>query len=79
MCSLLKLLTAVLVLVYSTQDGNNFLLGGKRDGTAHLSAGALCGVYDLLRSLVHQVVVIALQSDADLNFTCCHVKFLHEF
>ena len=48
----LELLTAVLVLVHGSQDGDDFLLGGQRDGAGNLSAGALSGLDDLLCALV---------------------------
>ena len=59
MCTLLKLLAGVLVLVDCAKDGNDFLLCRERYGTGNLSIGSLCGLYDLLRRLVDEVVVIA--------------------
>ena len=35
-CALLELLARIFILMNSTKDRNNFLLGGKRNGTAHL-------------------------------------------
>ena len=37
--SLLELFSGVLVLVYCSQNGNNFLLGRKRHGTTYLESG----------------------------------------
>ena len=67
MCTLLKLLAGVLVLVDCAKDGNDFLLCRERYGTGNLSIGSLCGLYDLLRRLVDEVVVIALKSDSDFS------------
>ena len=71
MCTLLKLLAGVLVLVDCAKDANDFLLCRERNGTGNLSIGSLCGLYDLLRRLVVEVVVIALKSDSDFSL-CCH-------
>ena len=70
MCTLLKLLAGVLVLVDCAKDGNDFLLCRERYGTGNLSIGSLCGLYDLLRRLVDEVVVIALKSDSDFSLCC---------
>ena len=48
----LELLTRILVLVNSTQDGNDLLLGRQRDRAGNLSAVALSGLDDLLCGLV---------------------------
>ncbi|SCI86212.1 Uncharacterised protein [uncultured Blautia sp.] len=71
----LKLLAAVLVLVDGPQDGDDFLLGGQRDGAGHGSAGALGGLHDLLCALVDDLMVIGLQPDAD-HFFLSHGCFL---
>ena len=47
----LKLLAAVLILMNSAQDGDDFLLGGQRDGAGDGRAGALGGLDDLLCAL----------------------------
>ena len=73
----LKLLTAVLVLMHSAQDGDDFLLGGQRDGAGDGSAGALGGLDDLLCALVDDLVVIGLETNADHFF--CHFRFLLHF
>ena len=55
MGSALELLTAVLVLMNSAKDGNDFLLGGQGDGAADGSAVALSGVDDLCSAGVDQL------------------------
>ena len=45
--SLLELLTAVLILMNSTKDGNNLLLRRKRNRAAYLRAALLHGLNDL--------------------------------
>ena len=72
--SALELLTAVLVLMNSAKDGNNFLLGGQRDGAGNLSAVALCGLHDLCCAGVDQLVIVSLQPDAN-HFLICHFGF----
>ena len=59
----LELLTRILVLVNSTQDGNDLLLGRQRDRAGNLSAVALSGLDDLLCGLVDQLVIIRLQAN----------------
>ena len=59
----LELLTAILVLVSSTQDGDDFLLGGQGDGAGDGSVGALGGLDDLLSGLVDQLMIIGLQTN----------------
>ena len=46
----LELLTAVLVLMNSAEDGDNLLLGGQGDGAGNLGAGAL-GVSTIFSAL----------------------------
>ena len=70
MGSHLKLLAAVLILVNSAQDGHNLLLGRQRHGPAHACAGALCCLYDFLSGLVHQQMIVPLDSDPDFFFDC---------
>jgi hypothetical protein len=57
----------------SAQDGDDFLLGGQRDGAGDGSAGALGGLDDLLCALVDDLVVIGLETNADHFF--CHFGF----
>ena len=71
MSAALELLTAILVLMSSTQDGDDLLLGGQRDGAGHGSAGALGGLDDLLCALVDDLMVIGLQTNANHFF--CHL------
>ena len=69
---LLELLTAVLVLVDSTKDRDDLLLGGKRDGSADLCASLPDGLDDLRCALVDQLMVICLQRDS--HDLVCHKK-----
>ena len=66
----LELLTRILVLVNSTQDGNDLLLGRQRDRAGNLSAVALSGLDDLLCGLVDQLVILRLQANANLLCVC---------
>ena len=66
----LKLLTAVLVLMNSAQDGDDFLVGRQGDRAGHASASALCGLHDLCCSGIDQGCIIALQTDSDFFFDC---------
>ena len=74
MGSALELLTAILVLVDSAKDGNDFLLGGQGDGTAVGGAIALSGIDDLCSAGVDQLKILSLQTDAD-HFLVCHCLF----
>ena len=65
MGSHLKLLAAVLVLMDGTQDGHDLLFGGQRDRTGYAGACALRGLHDLLCCGIHQLGIIASQSDSD--------------
>ena len=67
----LKLLTAVLVLVNSAQDGDNLTIGGQGDGAGNASAGALDGFDDPLRCGIDQLSIVALQTNSDF-FLDCH-------
>ena len=71
----LKLLTAVLVLMNSTQDGDDLGLGRQRNGAGDLRVSALRGFDDLLRRLVDQLVIVGLEADTDhfLVARGCHV------
>ncbi len=79
----LELLTRILILVNSTQDGNNLLFGRQRDGAGDRSAGALGGLYYLLCGLVDQLVIIRLQANANhfcfaiFGFSFIVVRFFH--
>jgi len=61
----LELLAAVLIFVDSAEDGDDFLLGGKRDGAGDLGVRALCGLDDLFRRGVDELMVIRLETNAD--------------
>ena len=58
----------------SAKDGDDFLLGGQRDGAGNSSAVALSGLHDLSSTGVDQLVIVSLQSDAD-HFLVCHGLF----
>src|SRR5437868_10279957 len=62
----LEVLPRVLVLERGPDDAVDVLLGGKGHGTGDGGAGALSRVHDVLRRLVHLLVVVALQPDTDL-------------
>ena len=72
----LKLLTAILILVGSAQDGDDLFLGGQRDGAGDGSAGALGGLDDLLCALVDDLMVIGLQTNAAKQFTDVSFVFI---
>ena len=74
----LELLAGILVLMNGAQDGDDFLLGGQRDGAGDLGAGALGGLDDLLGALVDDLVVLGLETDAD-HLLRCHGCFPPEF
>lgn len=65
-----KLLTAVFVLMNSTENGYDLFLGGERNRTRNASAGALCGFDNLFCCLIDKLMIIALQSDSDFFFDC---------
>ena len=67
-----KLLTAILVLVYRTENGYDLLIGRKRDRTGNCCAVSLCYLNDLLCCCINESVVVALQSYSDL-FLDCHL------
>ena len=62
----LELLAGILVFVDRAQDGDDLLLGGERNRAGHPGACAPCGLDDLLRGLIDQLVIIPL--DANANF-----------
>ena len=70
--SLLELLTAVLIFMYSAEDRNNLLLCGQRNGAAHLGSGLCDRVDDLLRGRIHELVIICLQGNS--HNLICHKK-----
>ena len=72
----LELLTAILVLVGSAQNGNDLTIGGQGDGAGHAGAGALCGLHDLLCCGIDQLSIIALQTDSDFLFDCHCLRLL---
>ena len=62
----LEVLARVLVLERATNHAVDVLLRRQRDRAGDRRPGALRGLHDLGRGLVHLLVVVALQSDADL-------------
>src|SRR5918911_1663846 len=62
----LEMLPRVLVLERAADHAVDVLLGGQRHGPGDGRAGALGGLHDLARRLVELLVVVALESDADL-------------
>ena len=71
-CTHFELLTAILVLVYRTENGYDLLLGRKRDRTGNCCAVSLRYLNDLLCCCIDESVVVALQSYSDL-FLDCHL------
>ena len=65
-----ELLTAVLILMNSAQDGDNLLLGRQRNRSTYASTGTLCSCYDLLSGLIHQLMIIPFDSYPDFFFDC---------
>src|SRR5699024_10010584 len=66
----LKLLTAVLILMNGAQDGDDLLLGRQRDRSGNPCARALRGLHDLLGGLIHQLMIVTLNSYPDFFFDC---------
>ena len=66
-----KLLPAILILVGGAENGDDLLLGGKRDGAGYPGARPPGRIHDLLGALVDQVVLVGLELDADL--LVCHI------
>ena len=66
----LELLTGILVLVNSAQDGHDLLLSGERDGTGNASAGTASGLHDLASGLIDQLMIVTLNADTDFFFDC---------
>lgn len=62
----LELLAGVLVLVRRADDRVKVALGRQGDGTAHAGTRLLGGVDDKLRGLIEDLVIVALEADADL-------------
>ena len=62
----LELLSGVLVLVGCAQDGDDFLFGGKRNGTGNPGARALRRLHDAFCRLIDEGVLIRLELDTDL-------------
>src|SRR5713101_593666 len=62
----LEVLPRVLVLERAADHAVDVLLGGQRYGTGDGRAGALNRLDDVLGGLVERLVVVRLQSDADL-------------
>ena len=62
----LELLTGVLVDMGPLDNRVEVTLGGQGDRAAHACTGLVGGVDDELRGLVHDLMVIALQADANL-------------
>ena len=60
---LLELLSGILVLVYSSQDGHYLFLGRKGHRAAHLRTGLLHSLDDLLGRCVHKLMLIRLQGN----------------
>ena len=66
----LELLAAVLVLVNSSEDRDDLLLGRQRHRAGNSRARALRGLHDLLRRLIDDLMIVTLNSYPDLFFDC---------
>ena len=66
----LELLTGILVLVNSAKDRYDLLLGRQRDGTRNAGTGTARRLHDLLCCLIHQLVVVSLDTNTDFFFDC---------
>ena len=62
----LELFAGLLVDKSRTVHGEDALVRGQGDRTAHYSAGALHCAHDLLGRLVNQVVIVAFQFNSNL-------------
>ena len=58
--SALELLTGILVLMNSAENGNDFFLGRQRDGAGNGSAVALGGFDDLLGAGVDELMIVSV-------------------
>ena len=71
----LELLARVLVDVRRADDAIQVALRGQRNGTGHFGTRLLRGIDDELRGLVHDLMIVPLQADADLLIS--HLPYLH--
>jgi hypothetical protein len=53
-----ELLAGILVFVGTAKDGHDLSLGGKGNGTGDLRSALLHGLYDPLRRLIYQLVLV---------------------
>ena len=72
-CEALRLDKRIMLSMDGAKDSHNFLLGGQRNGAGDGCAVALCGLHDLCRAGVDQLMIISLQPDAD--HLVCHGLF----
>ena len=70
MSSLFELLTAVLVLVNRTENGDDLFFGRERNRTGNFRAVALRDVDDLGFGLIREGVLVASDLDSDLLLYC---------
>ena len=71
-----KLFAAVLVLMNRTQNGDNLLFGRERNRTGYAGACTLCRLHNLVGGLIHQLVIVTLDSDSDflLDLSLIHIS-----
>ena len=75
--SRLKLLTAVLILMNSTENGNDFLLGRERDGSRNPCTCTLSGFHFFLSGLVYKRMGVTFDTNTDFFFHCqCEIRLL---
>ena len=70
----LELLARILVHMGALDDGEQVTLRRQRDGTGHLGTRLLSGIDDELRGLVHDLMIVSLEADANLLIS--HFHFL---
>ena len=69
MSSEFELLTAVLILVYSTENGNDLLVCRKRNRTGNSCTAALSCINNLCCCRIYYSMVITLDLDSDFSLT----------
>ena len=71
----LELFTRVLVDVRAFDDAIEIAFGRQRNRTGNLGTRLLCGIDDETRGLIHDLMIVTLQADANTFFS--HLTYLH--
>lgn len=71
----LELLAGVLVHMGPTDDAVQVALRRQRNRTGNLGTRLLCGIDDETRGLIHDLMIVTLQADANTFFS--HLTYLH--